>query len=207
MSCNLKHFKKETPNPFQGVPWSIHPPRLCIALALCGVPSLLVSVLAVVCSSWTAVNLATSGRSVLLPGGRTYYKSVVSANKMVARTVLVWVGRSFQEIFWNMNIPRNFRLSKDKCWRWLRILLSIWGSLPSGPLFSSCSWQQCSALGWWRTRLGHLSLNIPEWSKPLKSYGDSESKYLDFEYSMTLIEGPLLIHLVKAMVSRFCGTS
>ena len=60
--------------------------RLCLALALCGTQGLMVAMIAIVCSSWTCVNRATSGRNILLPGGLTYHSSVRTANKMVART-------------------------------------------------------------------------------------------------------------------------
>ena len=46
----------------------------------------MVAMIAIVCSSWTCVNRATSGRDILLPGGLSYHRSVRTANKMVART-------------------------------------------------------------------------------------------------------------------------
>ena len=49
----------------------------------------LISTLAVVCSSWSVVNLATSQRNLLLPYGNARSTSVIRANRMVARTRVV----------------------------------------------------------------------------------------------------------------------
>lgn len=62
--------------------------RLSIYTALCGAANLLVACLAVVCSTWSAVNQATSGRTVLLPGGLFFHRSIAAANKMVSRTMV-----------------------------------------------------------------------------------------------------------------------
>ncbi len=59
--------------------------RLAIALCLqCQYQSAL-AVIAVVCSSWSVVNLATSQRDILCPFGQTMLASVRSGNCMVAR--------------------------------------------------------------------------------------------------------------------------
>ena len=60
--------------------------RLAIALILQGQPAAMLAVLAIVCSSWSAVNKGTSERDELIPLGANYKPSVRSANKMVART-------------------------------------------------------------------------------------------------------------------------
>lgn len=52
-------------------------------------------VLAIVCSTWSAVNLGSSERDALIPLGAVYKPSVRSANKLVART------GCFQRIFFN----------------------------------------------------------------------------------------------------------
>ena len=43
------------------------------------------AVLGTVCSTWVAVNAATSGRSYLTPAGNPEVPSVLLANRMVAR--------------------------------------------------------------------------------------------------------------------------
>ena len=59
--------------------------RLAIALCLqCRYQEAL-AVIAVVCSSWSVVNLATSQRDMLCPFGQTQLASVRSGNRMVAR--------------------------------------------------------------------------------------------------------------------------
>ena len=60
--------------------------RLAVSLILRGQFGSLVTLLAIVCSSWSAVNLGTSERDELVPLGATYKPSVRSANKMVSRT-------------------------------------------------------------------------------------------------------------------------
>ena len=61
-------------------------PRLCLGLLLRGRWGAMTVVLAIVCSTWSAVNLGTSERDALIPLGAFYKPSVRSANKMVART-------------------------------------------------------------------------------------------------------------------------
>ena len=62
--------------------------RLAIALILRCRFDLGMVVVAVVCSSWSIVNVATSQRDVLTPYGDTSLGSVRSGNKMVSRTIL-----------------------------------------------------------------------------------------------------------------------
>lgn len=45
----------------------------------------MLAVLAVVCSTWSPVNVATSQRDPLVPWGATYFPSVRAANKMTSR--------------------------------------------------------------------------------------------------------------------------
>lgn len=59
--------------------------RLAIALVLAGRFSEMLAVLAVVCSTWSPVNMATSQRDALVPWGATYFPSVRAANKMTSR--------------------------------------------------------------------------------------------------------------------------
>lgn len=59
--------------------------RLCIWLILQGRPLELLTLLAPVCSTWSAVNLATSQRSELCPWGNVGLLSVRRGNKMVSR--------------------------------------------------------------------------------------------------------------------------
>ena len=51
----------------------------------------LVTTWAVVCSSYSIVNVATSMRSLLTPLGNVYNTKVIRGNRMVARTVLVFL--------------------------------------------------------------------------------------------------------------------
>ena len=61
--------------------------RLALALALNGsIITTALFTIAVVCSTWSAVNLATSKRDTLTPYGDVSLPSVRSANRMVART-------------------------------------------------------------------------------------------------------------------------
>ncbi len=60
-----------------------------MALIMRGCWGALMLVLAVVCSTWSAVNLGTSERDLLLPCGASYKPSVRAANKMVSRSGLV----------------------------------------------------------------------------------------------------------------------
>lgn len=59
--------------------------RLAVALVLRGDWGKLLGVLAVVCSTYSPVNIATSNRDVLCPLGATYHPSVRRANKMTSR--------------------------------------------------------------------------------------------------------------------------
>ena len=58
--------------------------RLAVALCLAGAPNALVTC-AIVCSSWSAVNLGTSQRDLLLPYGNWTVPSVRAGNRMVGR--------------------------------------------------------------------------------------------------------------------------
>ncbi len=60
--------------------------RLALSLALNGHTPSALFVIAVVCSSWSAVNLATSQRDYLTPFGDTSLATVRAGNRMVART-------------------------------------------------------------------------------------------------------------------------
>ena len=66
--------------------------RLAIVLCVAGKPEATLYVLAVVCSSWSAVNLATSKRDVLTPYGDENVTSVRTGNRMVARLDHIDVG-------------------------------------------------------------------------------------------------------------------
>ena len=59
--------------------------RLAIALCLSGRPQEALFIIAVVCSSWSAVNIATSQRDILTPLGDISRASVRCGNRMVAR--------------------------------------------------------------------------------------------------------------------------
>lgn len=62
--------------------------RLALTLCLSGKPSLALFIIAVVCSTWSAVNLHTSQRDILTPYGDRSRASVNGANRMVARLVM-----------------------------------------------------------------------------------------------------------------------
>lgn len=62
--------------------------RLMVSLALQGKFAQLLMMLATVCSTWVAVNVGTSRRSVLTPSGLWHYTSVRKANKQVTRSGL-----------------------------------------------------------------------------------------------------------------------
>lgn len=59
--------------------------RLALTLALHGLAATALFTIAVVCSTWSAVNLATSKRDILTPYGDVSLAGVRSANRMVAR--------------------------------------------------------------------------------------------------------------------------
>ncbi|CAK9065014.1 unnamed protein product, partial [Durusdinium trenchii] len=63
--------------------------RICIWLVLQCAEQDFFSLLAVVCSSWSPVNIATSKRSVAYPSGNTALAYVAEANCMCARSVLI----------------------------------------------------------------------------------------------------------------------
>ena len=60
-------------------------PRLCVALCIRGKIQEAFCSIAVVCSSWSAVNLHTSQRDVLTPLGQWLRSGVNAGNRMVAR--------------------------------------------------------------------------------------------------------------------------
>ncbi|CAK9063094.1 unnamed protein product [Durusdinium trenchii] len=62
---------------------------ICIWLVLQCAEQDFFSLLAVVCSSWSPVNIATSKRSVAYPSGNTALAYVAEANCMCARSVLI----------------------------------------------------------------------------------------------------------------------
>lgn len=62
--------------------------RLAVTLCLCGRVQEALFIIAVVCSSWSAVNLHTSQRDILTPYGDWSRPSVAGANRMVARLVI-----------------------------------------------------------------------------------------------------------------------
>ena len=61
--------------------------RLAVALCLSGRPQEAFYVIAVVCSSWSAVNNGTSQRDILTPLGAQMLPGVRAGNRMVARRV------------------------------------------------------------------------------------------------------------------------
>lgn len=69
---------------FSGV-WTKLPLRLAIALCIAGRYEEAFYVIAVVCSSWSAVNTATSKRDLLNPYGDQSLPGVRCGNRMVAR--------------------------------------------------------------------------------------------------------------------------
>lgn len=70
-------------------------PRLAILMILEGDMGELVTLLGMVCSTWTIVNRATSMRDVLVPYGQACYLAIRKGNKMVSRTrdLLLYVGK------------------------------------------------------------------------------------------------------------------
>ena len=62
--------------------------RLAVALCLCGRFAQALYIIAVVCSTWSSVNLGTSQRDILTPYGNCAVPSVNGANIMVARPVM-----------------------------------------------------------------------------------------------------------------------
>lgn len=61
-------------------------PRVAVALLLQGQYGQAMTLLAIVCSSWSVVNLATSQRDVLVPRGNQSLLHVRRGNLMTART-------------------------------------------------------------------------------------------------------------------------
>lgn len=78
---------------------------LAIMMILHGKWADLISTLAVVCSSWSVVNLATSQRNLLLPYGNARSTSVIRANRMVARTALLILLIFVLEGWWILENP------------------------------------------------------------------------------------------------------
>ena len=66
---------------------STHSCRLAIWLLLQAKEDGFTALFAVVCSSWVAVNAATSGRSLICPNGRESLEYVEQANQMASRTL------------------------------------------------------------------------------------------------------------------------
>lgn len=64
--------------------------RICIWLILQSSPGNFYCLLAIVCSSWVPVNLATSKRSIAYPDGNTSRAYVAEANSMCARLLDLW---------------------------------------------------------------------------------------------------------------------
>ena len=69
------------------VPGFVLWPRLACMLCLQGKYGEVLLMLGTVCSTWVAVNRATSGRSYVTPCGNLQYDSVQAANRMVSRTL------------------------------------------------------------------------------------------------------------------------
>ena len=63
----------------------LYGPRIAIMLVLEGKYAQMISFLAPVCSSYSAVNVASSARSILTPLGRVTSTSVRRGNKMISR--------------------------------------------------------------------------------------------------------------------------
>ena len=64
---------------------SVFPARICIWLVLQCAHEDFFGLLAIVCSSWVPINIATSKRSVVLPEGNTSLSYVANANCMCSR--------------------------------------------------------------------------------------------------------------------------
>ena len=60
-------------------------PRLALAMVLQGKYSELIVIIAVVCSTWSIVNLNTSQRDLLTPYGNAEVRAVAEGNRMVSR--------------------------------------------------------------------------------------------------------------------------
>ena len=70
--------------------------RLCVWAVLNMKPNASLLVMAVVCSSWSRINVGTSRRSILLPEGWQKLQYVTTANSMMSRTHLGIVEISFR---------------------------------------------------------------------------------------------------------------
>ena len=70
--------------------------RLCVWAVLNMKPNASLLVMAVVCSSWSRINVGASRRSILLPEGWRKLQYVTTANSMMSRTRLGIVGISFR---------------------------------------------------------------------------------------------------------------
>lgn len=83
--------------------------RLAIQLCLNGLVNEALFVIAVVCSSWSAVNLGTSKRDELVPYGDVTVAGVRCGNRMVGRTE--WAGCFFFEsVVFSKGLNTNQRL-------------------------------------------------------------------------------------------------
>lgn len=100
-------------------------PRLAIALCLSGRYEEALFVIAVVCSTWSAVNLATSERSILTPYGNQSLPSVRAGNRMVARPIGPFRASLIK------NIARTITLYHFVSSHYLLIFLLVW--LPKNP--------------------------------------------------------------------------
>lgn len=74
--------------------------RLAIKLCLSGRFQEALYVIAVVCSTWSSVNIATSQRDILTPYGNQNLPSVRSGNRMVARRDCSCKHKDFRHGVW-----------------------------------------------------------------------------------------------------------
>lgn len=79
------------------------------AASLCGI----------VCSSFGFVNSGTAARCAFLPLGDISCAHVRSANKMVARMVIIIVLLTAKGVFWVVEQPCGSRLELHPAWQWL----------------------------------------------------------------------------------------
>ena len=128
-------------------------PRLAVALCIRGKISEAFYSIAVVCSSWSAVNLHTSQRDILTPLGQFLQSGVNAGNRMVAR----WgPPNSLKPI----RGPLCF--FGEVCW-FSRCHWNYYHS-PSGWRCCWSSYKPWGIHGWWKTHLLHVYCCIPGYS-------------------------------------------
>ena len=157
---------------FSGV-WTKLPLRLAIALCISGRYEEAFYVIAVVCSSWSAVNSTTSKRdvNVLNPYGDQSLPGVRCGNRMVARRGDP--GYTKQTWSWNMSTKRGLYGCFPTPYKPISHQLPCSG-------WHSCwsSWNFWGSPGWWRTWEAHAFCFIRWAIKTIKDFGGHVTKQI-----------------------------